>query len=472
MSIEFLNEPASLGQANGQVGVSNMLHMIWLSRPDLQAAFDLNTTSGQSELINWFSGAAGREYGIDPDVAAVTNGKPQNTSRPTSRREGFSRFLSLWGLGRSIPERAPGANLIGYAKGVLGMGEHVRMTAEALKAVKAPYGIVDFDVGVINKQSDLDSDYRLIDSNRHLANIFHVNADQMLSSYMMLGRKFFAESYNIGYWAWELAKCPPNWVPVTKMVDEIWAPSKFIQDSFSAVTDVPVVHMPLCVELPQFARQERSYFSLPEGHCLFLYVFDFHSYLERKNPYAAIKAFRQAFPLGTEPACLVIKVMNGKADSASWMEMIELIGGDERIHVLNAVMSRADVLALIDCCNCFVSLHRAEGFGRGPAEAMYLGKPVIATDYSGTTDFMRPSNSYLVEYNLVPVQPGEYVFPDGQVWAEANVSQAAQHMRSISGDFGQAQKVGMLGQTTIRREFSALETGKRMRMRLRELGLL
>jgi glycosyltransferase involved in cell wall biosynthesis len=230
--------------------------------------------------------------------------------------------------------------------------------------------------------------------------------------------------------------------------------------------------MPLCVELPDFARQERSYFGLPDDHHLFLYVFDFHSYLQRKNPYAAIKAFQQAFPLGTEAAGLVIKVMNGEVDSAAWQTMIELIAGDSRIQVLNSVMSRADVLALIDCCDCFVSLHRAEGFGRGPAEAMYLGKPVIATNYSGTTDFMRPANSYLVEYDLVPVQPGEYVFPDGQMWAEADVPHAAQHMRSIIDDFGQAERIGLLGQATIRQEFSAAETGKRMAARLRQLRAL
>ncbi len=474
MAIAFLNEAAPLEQAGGPVRISNLLHMVWLSRPDLQQAFDLRTADGRNGLIHWFNDAAQREYGIDPEAAAVAAEPPARISAPPASPSGISRLLSFLGLRPAGPGAglAPGANLVGYAQGVLGMGEHVRMTAEALKAVGTPYGIVDFDVGVVNKQSELSDDYCVIDGNRHRANIFHVNADQMLNSYLRLGGEFFAGRYNIGYWAWELAKCPANWVPVTRMVDEIWAPSRFIQASFSAVADAPVVHMPLCVELPDFVRRERSHFGLPYGDRLFLYVFDFHSYLQRKNPYAAIRAFKQAFPAGTEAAGLVIKVMNGEADSPAWRAMIELIGGDRRIHVLNSVMSRSDVLALIDCCDSFISLHRAEGFGRGPAEAMYLGKPVIATNYSGTTDFMRPSNSYLVDYELVPIQPGEYVFPEGQKWAEADVSHATTHMRSIVDDFGEAKRIGALGQATIRQEFSAPEIGRRMTARLRELGML
>ncbi len=304
----------------------------------------------------------------------------------------------------------------------------------------------------------------MVKDNRFRANIFHVNADQMLHTYCQLGAGFFRNRYNIGFWAWELAKCPVNWLPVISMVDEIWAPSRFIQDCFTEVTDKPVTYMPLCVELPTFQRRPRSYFGLPEGECLFLYTFDFLSYIHRKNPFAAITAFKKAFPKGGERAGLVLKVMKGDTDAPKWREMIELIDGDPRIHVINEVMSRSDVLALTEVCDCFLSLHRSEGFGRGPAEAMYLGKPVIVTAYSGNLDFTRPGCSLLVDYDLIPVERGQYVF-ESQVWADVDVSHAARHMLAVFEDSSEVRKMAKQGQHVIRTEFSYETIGRNMNRR-------
>jgi len=371
-----------------------------------------------------------------------------------------------------VADRLPGATLVGYAHGVLGMGEHVRMTAEALTGAGVPFGVVDFDLGIKNKQDDSGGDFPLIDSSVHRANIFHVNADMMLYTYCRLGPDFFSGRYNIGYWAWELANCPEAWDSVTRMMDEIWAPSKFIQDCFAAVASCPVIHMPLCVELPSFKRLTRSSFGLPEDDCLFLYAFDFNSYFQRKNPLASIRSFKKAFPVQTEQAGLVLKVMNGDTDSEVWKQMLDLIDGDPRIHVINEVMDRGQVLALLDCCDCFLSLHRSEGFGRGPAEAMYLGKPVIVTNYSGNLDFTRPGACLLVDYRLIPVQPDEYVFTEGQVWAEVDEQQAAEHMRTVARGGTEVAAMAQRGQAVIRDEFSAAAIGARMKQRLEQLNLL
>jgi glycosyltransferase involved in cell wall biosynthesis len=312
----------------------------------------------------------------------------------------------------------------------------------------------------------------MVDRNRHRANVFHVNADQMLATYCALGSDFFNSRYNIGYWAWELSKWPADWVPTLDMVDEIWAPSRFIRDCLKTVTDKPVVHMPLCVELPHFGRRSRSHFGLPEGDCLFLYTFDFHSYIDRKNPLAAVRAFKRAFPSGKEKAGLVLKIMKGDPESPKWQEMIEAIDHDPRIYVINQMMSRADVLALLDSCDCFLSLHRSEGFGRGPAEAMYLGKAVIATNYSGNVDFTRPGASLLVDYQLVPVKPGEYVCGEGQVWADPDVDHAARQMLLVQQGSAEVQEIAARGQEVILTEFSNAAVGRNMRKRLTEIGAL
>lgn len=462
MSIEFLNDPARIDQLHPVQPITNFMYLIWLSRPDLQAAFDISNAEGQTAFLHWVNASVEREYGITP----LLNLSDQNESL---RRVGLLKRLTSLLAGETRLENRnpiPGATLIGYAEGVLGMGEHVRMSAETLARTGTKFGIYDVDPGPHHKRAGIAADFPMVTNNQYHANIFHVNADQMLNAFCKLGPDFFRGRYNIGFWAWELAKCPDAWLPVIEMVEEVWAPSRFIEDAFASVTDKPVVFMPLCVELPTIQSRSRSHFGLPEGHCLFLYTFDFLSYIDRKNPFAAIRAFKEAFPDRDTLAGLVLKIMKGDPKAPKWQEMLDLIGGDPRIIVINEVMSRNDVLALLECCDCFVSLHRSEGFGRGPAEAMYLGKPVIVTNYSGNLDFTRPGASLLVDQTLIPVQPGQYVFAEGQVWADVDISHAARQMRRVFEQSPEVAEIASNGARIIKEEFSYSAIARRMNARL------
>lgn len=474
MSLDFMNDPAAILQFDSQRPVTKLLHMIWTSRPDLQAAFDISAEAGQASFMDWAAVSLKREYGLDPDRAGRVSTVPSPKAATDGRANIVHRLLSLFEGRREIhpPLPLPGVTLIGYAQGVLGMGEHVRMSADALAQTDVPFGVFDVDPGSTHSDDALGEIFPTAADNRYSANLFHINADQMLPTFCRLGADFFADRYNIGFWAWELAKCPDNWLPVIDMVDEIWAPSRFIRDCFREVSGKPVTYMPLCVELPAFQKRPRSSFGLPEGDCLFLYTFDFLSYIDRKNPFAAIRAFKQGFPRGDERAGLVLKVMRGDPDAHKWQEMVALIDGDPRIHVINKVMGRGEVLALMDTCDSFLSLHRSEGFGRGPAEAMYLGKPVIATSYSGNTDFTRPGAALLVDYRLIPVEPGQYVMGEGQVWADADVDHAAELLRMVKENSADVRDVARRGQALIRDEFSNSAVGRNMRTRLRELEIV
>jgi glycosyltransferase involved in cell wall biosynthesis len=122
--------------------------------------------------------------------------------------------------------------------------------------------------------------------------------------------------------------------------------------------------------------------------------------------------------------------------------------------------------------DAYVSLHRSEGFGRTPAEAMLLGKPVIVTDYSGTADFCRKDNALLVDYSLVPVREDSYPAARGQAWADPRVEQAARHMRALFDDRDLGRAIGAKARQTIETELSAAAIGARYRARLAELGLI
>lgn len=454
--VNRLSAPALIQQLLPDVYISKLMYLIWNARPDLQSAFDLASVDGQKAFVGWFRSAAQREYGVSPNA-------------PIRMEETMASENKIDKLRRS---GAPGANLIGYAHAELGMGEHVRMSAAAFSEHKAPFSVLNFNVGVASRQKAGLEHGTLSKDNPHVANIFHINADQMLLAYCHLGDKVFSEKYNIGYWAWELSKCPDVWVPVTEMVDEIWAPSRFIQECFAERTDSPVVYMPLCVTLPKFTRLGKKHFALPSSAFVFLYTFDSFSYFARKNPFDAIRAFKLAFSNGSENVRLVLKTMNGDETSDHWKTLLELIGNDSRIVIINRTMDRAEVLALFEASDCFVSLHRSEGFGRGPAEAMYLGKPVIVTNYSGNTDFTLADNSCLVDYELIPVADGEYPFHQGQVWAQPDVEHAASHMRKVWEDEGFRRTIGARASAYLKENFSAASVGKRYVDRLRELGFM
>jgi FkbM family methyltransferase len=452
--IDALQKPAPLPPLLGDNRyISVLMHLIWSSRADLRKAFLLDTAEGQAAFVRWFQVAAPREYGITADLV-----------------EGNDSAKPMRAVATTTATRL-GANLIGYVHTESGRGEDVRMSAAALSQTAVHFAVVNFNVAVASRQEAILDHGRLAAKNPFAANVFHVNADQMFVAYGHLGHNFFAGHYNIGYWAWELAKCPEEFRLAASMVDEIWAPSRFIQGAFAEGSDIPVEYMPLCVTLPEFKPLGRSYFGLPDRSYLFLYAFDFLSYLDRKNPTAAIRAFKKAFPDKRSNVSLVLKGMNCREDSPAWRNIMQLIDRDPRIFIINKTLKRPEVLALLDTSDCFVSLHRSEGFGRGPAEAMYLGKPVIATNYSGNTDFTLVDNSCLVDYALVPVQEGQYPFHHGQLWADANVDHAAWYMKKLYDDTAYARNLGAAAKAYIRGNFSQQVIGARYASRLKELAL-
>jgi len=500
MPIDSIHAPAGLPPTVRGEAISNLMHLIWRSRQDLQEVFDLRDEKGREAFIRWYRAAAPREFRmpalipVDGRVPSAPSSLLYDMKALAERASRFGQWLPLsarrrllrgWtrtaillsargaGQGRKAasPPPEPGVNLVGYANGLLSLGEHMRVTARAFETTRCDFAFVDYRNGARDRQQVASERVVLAESNRFSVNLFHINADQMLNAYCHFGHGFFQQRYNIGFWAWELEIFPDGWVPAIDLLDEIWAPSRFVQQALASVTDRPVTLMPQCVELPPFAPRSRAHFGLPDDHYLFIYAFDFLSYIDRKNPIAAVRAFKTAFPQGTEKAGLVVKVMHAVESDPRWRAMLEEIAGDGRIVVINEAMSRAESLALMACCDAFLSLHRSEGFGRGPAEAMALGKPVVVTGYSGNMDFTLPDNSLLVDYRLVPVEPGQYVFGEGQVWAEPDVAHAARHMRALFENRDMARAVAERGQAHVRQALSARSIGALMVQRLEMLDL-
>jgi glycosyltransferase involved in cell wall biosynthesis len=367
-----------------------------------------------------------------------------------------------------------GVTLLGYSQAELGMGEHVRMSAAALNEKHVPFGIYNVSLNVVARQNDRRFDGLFLDTNKYRANILHINADQIPLVRAELGEAFFEDRYNIAFPAWELAIWPDPWVETLNKMDEVWAPSDFVRDAIAAKVDVPVHTMTLAVELAEgYGRWRRSDFGIPDKAYVFLFNFDLASMSARKNPKAVIEAFRMAvenLPATATRPHLVIKVLSADLAFEALQDLRVLVSDDNRIQIITGTYTSDKVHGLLNVCDCFVSLHRSEGFGRGPAEAMRMGKPVIATNYGGNTDFMNAQNSLLVQYALVDLHPDDYPFAAGQKWADPNLHEAAEYIAKllIRPAFGAA--IGAAAKKHMEAHNSKSVVGASIVRRLREIN--
>jgi glycosyltransferase involved in cell wall biosynthesis len=210
----------------------------------------------------------------------------------------------------------------------------------------------------------------------------------------------------------------------------------------------------------------RETLGLPRSSFVYLFAFDVQSLVERKNPFALIRAFRQAVRPGDD-AVLVLKLLNA---SPHLVTQLREAGGDARLIVIDRLMTRPELNALLSACDCYVSLHRAEGFGLTLAEAMARGKPVIATGYSGNMEFMTADNSFPVRYNLTTLDRDVDPFVRGSVWAEPDIPHAAALMRRVFDDRTTAADVGRRGRADVARLLSPGAVGALMAARLDEIA--
>jgi len=211
---------------------------------------------------------------------------------------------------------------------------------------------------------------------------------------------FFQQRYTIGFWHWESSSFPREWHDRFALLDELWVASDFVRNTLAPLVSIPVrkMHIPIIITRPAVVC--RSSLGLPEDRFIWLFVFDMQSYIERKNPHAAIEAYHRAFGARAHHTQLVIKAghLEDYPDAAARLSAdIESVGG----MLIRHSMKRSELSMLFAACDGYLSLHRSEGFGLTLAEAMMLGKPVVATGYSGNMDFMTASNSYPVDYHLV-----------------------------------------------------------------------
>jgi glycosyltransferase involved in cell wall biosynthesis len=461
--MDWLRGPAPRG---GTQGVNRYVYQrVMRERLDVVAAFpDLNGGDAPG-LVSWCHSSGVTEMGIPEQLMpeSIPAGQALTPDREPGGADAGPPSLGAPSLGVRVS---------GYLGHVLGLGAAARGYAQALTAASVPLSTVTTSLDHLRPAIELIPEYGmhahedLVHEAGHAFELICVNPDDLPEFIDRVGHSYF-HGKRIGVWGWETNRIPERWATAFELVDEIWVYSRFVAENLAVATDVPVLALPPPVLAPQPpAPPDRLGLS---DDFLFLFVFDYSSTVQRKNPVGLIEAFREAFGPGEGPQ-LLIKTINAPLLPLAEEEVLWAADGRSDIHVIDRSLSPSERDSLMAGCDCYVSLHRSEGFGLTMAGAMSIGKPVIATAYSGNVDFMTPENSFLVDHGMTRVGGDVQIYPADGEWAEPSVEHAARLMRQVYDDPDGAARIGARAQDDIARWLSPEMTGAAMRRRLQALA--
>ena len=403
-------------------------------------------------------------------------------------------------------QRTFGVNLIGHAFEMFGIGEDIRMAAKALQAADVPCCVIHHPAANGASCSDRTLEPLICTDpggGPYAFNLVCMAAPIQAAWLRQVGLEPLLERYTIASWPWETQQWPDAWMPLLDVADELWPSSKFTAQALSGPALKTGRHlrvMPMaaeitdpdrfCNEAVRSATRER--FGIRDGTVLFGYGFDLNSTAIRKNPMGALETFQRAFPLPHLPATfgressdhshsnqvsLVIKTFPPKHFSAEWEWLQARVAEDPRIILVAENLPREELLSLYGCFDVFLSLHRSEGFGRGIAESLQLGRDVIATNFGGNTDFFTGPLAHPVRWRKVPIPRGSYEGADGHYWAEPDLDHAAELCQEVAKRLlSEASHRGTTGPRkddavldNYREQFSFTKVGNRYRKRLQDL---
>ena len=388
---------------------------IWNTRPDLQELFGLINSPS---FLPWLQEHGAKEYGL-------------------KTLDGNHQLNLEYIPSKKFSKRQFGVNLFGYASEILGIGEDVRTTQAALEQHGIPTAVIDIPTKQTSKALRKRSKYDSESVAPYAFNIFCLTAEEHARVVIELGHNVLNERFNIAYWPWELSKWPESWKPLLNMVDEIWASSTHIENVIDKIIDSEVhpnlTKRPLGIEdlnplSDDIRLQTRDQYNLPADEVIVICSFDGRSSFQRKNPWGSIEAFQKAFANHdnhTKAAHLIIKTMHASIDAREWEKLQKVEAENPNIHLVDDKLSRDELIHLYGSCDVLLSLHRAEGYGRIMAECLLLGLEVVATNYSGNTDFCEGPLFHPVKYQLTFVPENTYTQSKGQEWAEPDLIDAS-----------------------------------------------
>jgi glycosyltransferase involved in cell wall biosynthesis len=364
-------------------------------------------------------------------------------------------------VGRARRRGAPGPGPIcvaGFHGSVLGIGEAARNLSHALRLAGAE--VVDWDISALfGHEVRLDCAASTTPPSAAASLIMFLNPHELVQLMAMTGGEPFKDRYCVGLWFWELEQSPASWRAAMRYVDEVWGGSQFAAKAVAARAPqgLPVRVLPCPVSM-QANAPDRGAFDLPEDKLVVLTAFDVRSGFTRKNPVAAVRAFRRA---NTDGRALMVCKAAGVEGAPDLVEALrQEIGAAGDVRLMTDWLTGAQMNALIASADIVLSMHRSEGFGLSPAQGMAAGKPVVATGWSANLDFMTTGNSMLVDYVLVPVHDPQGLYAGGR-WAEPDIEDAARKLAALFADSALRARMGAQAAADIRQSLDPIRIGTR-----------
>ena len=403
---------------------------------------------GTAEDVMWFLNVA--ETDEDSFI------KLSRAISPTWQADAAAAPERLQPMVRLLNERGRsdrGITVFGHYTFRSGLQRSAMLTIGALKSAGEEVSMRNIPILDGRDASLRGADY--LGEEDHDLTLLHVTPDPFyLKTYERAGLHPRCQSRRIAHYAWELPAPPPDGEPIPDL-REIWVYSRFVAESLRPWG------LPTHVILPPMRRPAetsdeavasmRTRLGLASDDFVFLYVFDVSSTLERKNPASVIEAFRRAVR-PSDKARLVLKAAR-TLQFADRFAPIAQMAKEAGVIMLSEMLTDTEMNVLMAACDSYVSLHRAEGFGFTLAEAMLLGKPVIATGYSGNLDYMTDNNSYLTRWTPTEVPQGTLTYPEGFIWADPDIDHAASFMRQVLDHRNEAIEKGQRARSDAERWF-------------------
>jgi glycosyltransferase involved in cell wall biosynthesis len=449
----------------GGAPISRLATALWESRPDLRKAYpdiEGENAAGYLDWIRRFGDETGLATNLLLGEAGSNGATPVAGSAPPIAGSAPAPEEAQAPLPTTGP--LPGVNVVGYLSSERGVGEAARQVVTALEAS----GIATAEIDAPAEPREIERKLPGLGSAEHPYdfNLLCINADMLPTIAAALGPHFFQGRRSAGLWFWEVSEFPEQWHAAFKNLDEVWVASEFIADALRPVAPIPVRTMRVPVTPAEPAPMSRAELGLPEDFT-FLFVFDYRSVFRRKNPLGLVDAFSRAFAPGAGPA-LVIKSIYGEQFPRQRQELADAVAAHPDIHLIEENVSAAAKNAMVASCDCYVSLHRSEGLGLTMAEAMYFGKPVIATAYSGNLDFMTAENSFLVPAAPTAIGPDANPYPADGEWADPDLDHAAALLREVYEDGAASAERGARAAADIRLTHSPAAAAAWIEARLAE----
>jgi glycosyltransferase involved in cell wall biosynthesis len=310
----------------------------------------------------------------------------------------------------SNTQRKKGFNLIGYATSPMGLGEDLRAFAAMLEHLQIAFSVVDIPTDV---QGRVKVAWSHMTQEDYDTSVFFMSAMECQNLANVHPQLFSAPKKKIGYFLWELPDFPASYSNALKLVDHIWCPTRFVQKAFFNRSRQLTLALPLpVVSQPPTGKKFRSALKISPKAFVVLFMFDLHSTTQRKNPQAVVRVFLEFLKI-RPTAYLILKINRWNSKQ---QKELKWLGEHPRIKIIKETLLPGELSDLYNASNCYLSLHRSEGFGRTLVEALQHGLHLVSTDFSGPQDFLNADNTFLVSWSRKVATPKDYPNLDADSW--------------------------------------------------------